>query len=377
MIVIVGESASGKSTIEKELCKRGYKKVISYTTRKPRQGEVDGFDYHFITVEDFREKQKNGFFAETGEYNGWLYGSAVKDCTNDKVAVLTPHGMRQLKKNKKLDIFCVYIKTKRRTRLIRMLTRGDNIEEIKRRDASDIGQFDGIEDEVDNVIENEVDNVMGNEDFLKYFLTPHLEHMYNQHLVKKQSSKKTILCDIDEVINNLIERLLIEYNQKYNDNLKFEDIKEWDIEKSLKPECKDFFKEFGTDEILSSLELQPKAKETIEYLMEKYNFYFVTSTHPNHIKVRDEWLKKKIPQYNSNQLIVCSNKKLIHGDYIIDDYLNNFVIEHSEDSPVKYNIVFDKPWNRELQEDNVKTFRVQNWEEIKKIIDRLESFDGI
>lgn len=91
MIVLCGESASGKSTIEKILCKEyGYKKVTSYTTRSPRVGEKDGVDYHFITTEEFKEKQKNGFFAEVGEYNGWFYGSAVEDCTNDKVAVLPP-----------------------------------------------------------------------------------------------------------------------------------------------------------------------------------------------------------------------------------------------------------------------------------------------
>ena len=48
MIVLVGESASGKSSIERNLVeKHGYNRVISYTTRKPRTGEHDGVDYHF------------------------------------------------------------------------------------------------------------------------------------------------------------------------------------------------------------------------------------------------------------------------------------------------------------------------------------------
>lgn len=106
MLILVGGSASGKSTIEKILCEKyGYNKIVSYTTRSPREGEIDGVDYHYISKEEFLEKAQSGFFAEIGVYNGWYYGSAVEDCTNDKVAVLTPHGMRQLKIWKSVTIY--------------------------------------------------------------------------------------------------------------------------------------------------------------------------------------------------------------------------------------------------------------------------------
>ncbi len=155
MVIFLGESSSGKSTIEKELVEKfGYKKLISYTTREPRANEVNGKDYHFVTNEEFYKLKLQGFFAEVGEYNGWSYGSAVEDCTDDKVFVSTPHGLRQLKKNKDLHIISFYIKTSRRDRLIKILERGDNIDESYRRNLSDVGQFDGIEDEVTYVIDN-------------------------------------------------------------------------------------------------------------------------------------------------------------------------------------------------------------------------------
>ena len=54
MIVIVGESASGKSTVEKILNEKyGMRKVVSYTTRPPRDTEVNGVDYNFISMNDF------------------------------------------------------------------------------------------------------------------------------------------------------------------------------------------------------------------------------------------------------------------------------------------------------------------------------------
>lgn len=157
MIILVGESASGKSTIEKILAdKYGYKKTVSYTTRPPRDGEVNGVDYNFISEEEYIEKFNSWYFVETGAYNGWFYGTTKDQYDENTVCVLTPHGLRQIKKNfGEEDIKSFYIKVSRRDRLIKILERGDNIDEAIRRNQADVGQYDDIEDEVDFVIENE------------------------------------------------------------------------------------------------------------------------------------------------------------------------------------------------------------------------------
>lgn len=156
MIVLVGESASGKSSIEKYLVDNyEYNKVVSYTTRQPRPNEVDGVDYHFVSIDEFLNLKEQGFFAETAVYNNWHYGTAKEDCTDDKIAVLTPHGLRQISKVDGIKTISFYINVPRRDRLIKILQRGDDIEEAYRRSLSDVGQFDGIEDEVDYVVHND------------------------------------------------------------------------------------------------------------------------------------------------------------------------------------------------------------------------------
>ena len=164
IIVLIGESASGKSTIEKELVNRGFKKIVSYTTRPIRKNEKDGVDYHYINKEDFLDKFKNGFFAEHTIYNEWYYGIATDDCIDDAVVVVEPHGFRQLKQIDGMNIISFYIQVDERERLVRMVKRGDNLLEVFRRIFSDQGVFQFIENEVDYVIDNNsninIDNVV-------------------------------------------------------------------------------------------------------------------------------------------------------------------------------------------------------------------------
>lgn len=156
MIVLLGESGSGKSTIKKELVhKYHFNGIVTYTTRKPRENEVDGVDYHFISDGSFIKLMNQGFFADSSRYNGWSYGTAKKDCDDDSVIILTPCGLRNLKKDTALHITSFWIKVPRRDRLIKALQRGDDIEEAYRRSLSDVGQFDGIENEVNYVIRND------------------------------------------------------------------------------------------------------------------------------------------------------------------------------------------------------------------------------
>ncbi len=50
---------------------------VSFTTRRPREGEVDGVDYHFISVEEFERMRDAGEFAEWAGVHGNFYGTSV------------------------------------------------------------------------------------------------------------------------------------------------------------------------------------------------------------------------------------------------------------------------------------------------------------
>lgn len=77
LAVISGPSSgAGKDSVTREVEKKGdFVRVITYTTREIRPGEVAGVDYHFINREEFKRKKEKGFFLETNEYLGNFYGT--------------------------------------------------------------------------------------------------------------------------------------------------------------------------------------------------------------------------------------------------------------------------------------------------------------
>lgn len=161
IIVLMGKTASGKDSVCRELEKRGIHRIVTYTTRPPRKGEVDGSSYHFIPEDDFWNKVDEGFFAEHKEYHvadgsTWYYGSAKEDYDTDelKTIILTPDGYRDMKDVLQGKARTIYLYSNRSTIKNRLTVRGDNVAEAERRLQKDGEDFKGLEDEVDRIVYN-------------------------------------------------------------------------------------------------------------------------------------------------------------------------------------------------------------------------------
>ncbi|HET7046754.1 MAG TPA: guanylate kinase [Solirubrobacteraceae bacterium] len=77
VFVITGPSGVGKGTLIRGLLERipELELSTSATTRKPRPGELDGVEYHFLTPEQFAERVDAGDFVEHATYSGNMYGT--------------------------------------------------------------------------------------------------------------------------------------------------------------------------------------------------------------------------------------------------------------------------------------------------------------
>jgi guanylate kinase len=78
IFVITAPSGTGKTTLLKPLMAEDprLRFSISYTTRPPRAGEVDGKDYFFVSAEEFRRRREAGEFAEWVEQFGYGYATS-------------------------------------------------------------------------------------------------------------------------------------------------------------------------------------------------------------------------------------------------------------------------------------------------------------
>lgn len=80
LFIISAPSGTGKTTLCSAVLNRFPDMLysVSYTTRKPRNGEKSGIDYHFIKKKDFKDKIKEEKWAEWAEVHGNYYGTSTE-----------------------------------------------------------------------------------------------------------------------------------------------------------------------------------------------------------------------------------------------------------------------------------------------------------
>lgn len=175
LLILVGKSGCGKSTIEKH-----FEKMISFTTRKPREGEVHGTDYYFYdrqTVEQeipaFQRKEPS-FIKQLSSYAGEHYGTSEEEVTRIAqldlaVAVMNLEGAKDMKRimnENGVDATIIWIDIEEDLRIKRITERmsdtGETLEQIKERLNED--HRNAEKEEVDLIIENNgtLDDVIEN-----------------------------------------------------------------------------------------------------------------------------------------------------------------------------------------------------------------------
>jgi len=158
-IILIGKSATGKDTLRSRLIEEGFRPAVSYTTRPIRPGEIEGVNYHFVSIEKFEQLEKEDFFIESELFNvvggqKWKYGKSKQTIEDADIFIATVNGVSNMLKKVDRNMFhIVELECPDALRLMRSADRGDDPEEVARRLKADDLDFERERDfEIDEKI---------------------------------------------------------------------------------------------------------------------------------------------------------------------------------------------------------------------------------
>ena len=164
-----------------------------------------------------------------------------------------------------------------------------------------------------------------------------------------------ISCDIDCVLNTLIEAVLKQYNILSGDNLTENDITDYDVSKFIKPQYKEDLRMLWGDPLTWKY-VDWDLKFVAEIIKKGLDdVYFTTATYPEHIGFKYNllyrelakavgWTEDEAKIFVNGHLIMMQDKHLMRADVVIDDCMDALQLTNDN----VYNILVAKPWNIKL-----------------------------
>ena len=138
MVILSSPSGVGKTTLTKKIQQKypNFKISVSHTTRSPRSNEVDGVDYHFVSIDNFKKLIKENKFYEYAKIFENYYGTLKQSVdttikSNDIIFDIDWQGTKKLSKFKNLNLIKIYLITENKEELKNRLVKRDQNTQIE------------------------------------------------------------------------------------------------------------------------------------------------------------------------------------------------------------------------------------------------------
>ncbi|AJW63456.1 Putative 5'(3')-deoxyribonucleotidase [Elizabethkingia miricola] len=170
--------------------------------------------------------------------------------------------------------------------------------------------------------------------------------------------KKRVLVDMDGVLADVYHQFIKYEERDSGVRIKIEDSRGLD-ETIAFPNVDKHLHELG---FFRNLQVMEDSIEVMEYLNSKYEVFILSAAmeFPNSLREKYDWLAEYFPFITWEQIIFCGSKKVVTGDYMIDDYPKNLDTFQGE------KLLFTQPHN--LYVDNSDYRRIDSWKEIRAIL---------
>lgn len=178
-----------------------------------------------------------------------------------------------------------------------------------------------------------------------------------------------IVCDIDNILNNLAEKTIEMYNSRSNKNIQFSDIVSYNFYDCFPKEDADGIVSLFKDKSLwDSLKPLEGSQNGLKQLIKRgHQIYLATATDPVNFGWKLLWLKQYYPFIPEDNVIRIMDKSLLKADVLIDDCLDNLISSFAE------RVCLDYPWNHnELKDYAYGIRRAYRWSDIINIINTID-----
>lgn len=142
-IAFAGKATAGKDTLKNMISENlGLLPEISYTTRPPRNGEINGKSYHFVSEDEFHKIN----LIEKVNFNGWWYGTGLEEFNKSQLFIFTPSGLAILPKEYRNQLTVFFLDINESEQRKRLELRNDTNDNNDRRIKADIEDFKNFKD---------------------------------------------------------------------------------------------------------------------------------------------------------------------------------------------------------------------------------------
>lgn len=128
-IILVGPAASGKDFLKQRFRDKGFKMDVSYTTRSPREGEVNGLDYHFISEDEFFDDGMR--FYEYVKFGDYYYGTGQIEWDTCDVFIMEASAVNEIPKKERKKCTVFFLNPSKEVRFERLWQNGRNWDHVK------------------------------------------------------------------------------------------------------------------------------------------------------------------------------------------------------------------------------------------------------
>lgn len=175
-------------------------------------------------------------------------------------------------------------------------------------------------------------------------------------------------CDVDDVLNNLMDVTLNIYNKRYGTNYTTNDITHYHLENCFEPRVANNMKAIFKDpDIWNKVKPIINSREGLQHLIRDGHEVYLTTNNDQHtFGNKVDWILHYYPFIDKTKIICIKDKSILRCDFMIEDCFEMLVAGQHY-----HRILMDRNWNQSKKDWVYGIHRCHNWDDIVATVNKI------